>query len=145
MKCVFCGSTDNKVVDSRLLKDGSIRRRRQCLDCGMKFTTYESVDRSPLVVMNVFNEREPFKFEKLIESIKLASACRELKGKSCEDLAREIEKSLLSLRKQEVTTEEIVDIALPILKEVEPIIALVYYTQHTDCNDYNKIRIFINR
>ena len=145
MKCVFCGSTDNKVVDSRYLKDSSIRRRRKCLNCGMKFTTYETVEKSPLVVLNVFNEREPFKFEKLLESINTAAYCRDLVGKTSEEICSEIEKKLLALKKQEITTAEIVDVALPIIKEVEPMVALVYFAQHTDCQDYNKIRIFINR
>ena len=73
MKCIFCGHGDSKVVDSRYLKDTSIRRRRECLGCGKRFTTYETVESNPMVVTNVNNEREPFKIEKLTESIKYAT------------------------------------------------------------------------
>ena len=69
MRCIFCGHNDSKVVDSRYLKDTSIRRRRECLQCGKRFTTYETVETNPMVVTNVDNVREPFKFEKLLESI----------------------------------------------------------------------------
>ena len=68
MKCIFCGNIDSKVVDSRYLKDTSIRRRRECLVCGKRFTTYETVETNPMVVTNVDNIREPFKVEKLAES-----------------------------------------------------------------------------
>ena len=64
MKGIFCGNTDSKVVDSRYLKDTSIRRRRECLRCGKRFTTYETVETNPMVVTNVDNVREPFKTEK---------------------------------------------------------------------------------
>ena len=70
MRCIFCGNIDSKVVDSRYLKDSSIRRRRECLVCGKRFTTYETVETNPMIVTNVRNEREPFKTEKLMDSIK---------------------------------------------------------------------------
>ena len=70
MKCIFCGNLDSKVVDSRYLKDTSIRRRRECIRCGKRFTTYETVETNPMVVTNVDNVREPFKVDKLTESIK---------------------------------------------------------------------------
>ena len=67
MKCIFCGNSESKVVDSRYLKDSSIRRRRECLVCGKRFTTYETVETNPMVVTNADNMREPFKLEKLNE------------------------------------------------------------------------------
>ncbi|MBO5910133.1 MAG: hypothetical protein J6Q15_01345 [Clostridia bacterium] len=76
MKCVFCGGAESKVVDSRYLKDTSIRRRRECIKCGKRFTTYETVETNPMIVTNVFNEREPFKLEKLIESLKYSTYCQ---------------------------------------------------------------------
>ena len=86
MKCIFCGNNDSKVVDSRYLKDTSIRRRRECLQCGKRFTTYETVESSPMVVTNVDNEREPFKIEKLTESIKYAIYCTNI-DLSAEEIA----------------------------------------------------------
>lgn len=143
MKCVFCGSSDSKVVDSRYLKDTAIRRRRECVNCGKRFTTYETVETNPMIVTNVHNEREPFKLEKLIESLKYATYCRD--GVDVEILARNIEKSLLMLNSQEISTKEIVDISINALMEYDTISALVYYTQHTDCNSFDAVRQFINR
>ncbi len=142
MKCVFCGCSESKVVDSRYLKDTSIRRRRECIECGKRFTTYETVETNPMVVTNVFNEREPFKIEKLIESLKYATYCREVED--IEDIADNIEKALLKLNRQEITTSDIVEVAISKLIEHDTISALVYHTQHTDCHSFEDVYKFIN-
>lgn len=142
MKCVFCGCKDNKVVDSRYLKDTAIRRRRECINCGKRFTTYETVETNPMVVTNVLNEREPFKIEKLIESLRYATYCQDVSD--IEVLAENIEQALLMLNRQEITTNEIVEVAIDKLMEVDTVSALVYYTQHTDCDSFDEVRGFIN-
>ena len=143
MKCVFCGCKDNRVVDSRYLKDTAIRRRRECINCGKRFTTYETVETNPMVVTNVLNEREPFKIEKLIESLRYATYCQDVSD--IEVLAENIEQALLMLNRQEITTNEIVEVAIDKLMEVDTVSALVYYTQHTDCDSFDEVRGFINR
>ena len=142
MKCVFCGCKDNKVVDSRYLKDTAIRRRRECINCGKRFTTYETVETSPMIVTNVLNEREPFKIDKLIESLKYATYCQNVSD--IQELADSIERDLLMLNSQEITTKDIVEIAIEKISEVDNISALVYYTQHTDCSNFEDVRKFIN-
>lgn len=144
MKCIFCGHNDSKVVDSRYLKDTSIRRRRECLVCGKRFTTYETVEANPMVVTNVENEREPFKIEKLIASIKHAIYCADV-ALSAEDIANKIEARLLKLQQQEISTANIVTIALEVLMELNSMACLVYYTQHTSCSTFDDVRSFINR
>lgn len=144
MRCIFCGNSDSKVVDSRYLKDTSIRRRRECLSCGKRFTTYETVESNPMVVTNVLNEREPFKVEKLTESIKYATYCKDL-SVPVDEIVLHIEARLLKLQKQEISTKDIVDVALDVLMEVNSVACLVYYTQHTDCNNFDGVRRFINR
>ena len=144
MRCIFCNNTDSKVVDSRYLKDTSIRRRRECLRCGKRFTTYETVETNPMVVTNADNMREPFKIEKLIESIKYATYCADVE-KTAEEIAEHIEQRLLKLEQQEITTKQIVDVALDELMLVNSMACLVYYTQHTSCSNFNDIRMFINR
>ena len=144
MKCIFCGHGDSKVVDSRYLKDTSIRRRRECLGCGKRFTTYETVESNPMVVTNVNNEREPFKIEKLTESIKYATYCADL-AMPAEEIVENIESRLLKLQQQEITTKDIVIVALEVLMEVNSMACLVYYTQHTDCTNFDDVRKFINR
>ena len=144
MRCIFCGNNDSKVVDSRYLKDTSIRRRRECLRCGKRFTTYETVETNPMVVTNADNMREPFKIEKLVESINYATYCTEIPEQAVE-IASKIESKLLMLQKQEITTKDIVDVALEVLMEVNAMACLVYYTQHTDCYNFDGIRRFINK
>ena len=144
MKCIFCGHNDSKVVDSRYLKDTSIRRRRECLVCGKRFTTYETVETNPMVVTNVENVREPFKIEKLVESIKYATYCADV-TLSVEEIASSIESKLLKLQQQEIKTSDIVSVALEVLMEVSSMACLVYYTQHTSCATFDDIRRFINR
>ena len=143
MKCVFCNCSESKVVDSRYLKDTAIRRRRECIKCGKRFTTYETVETNPLVVTNVLNEREPFKIEKLIESLQYASYCKN--AIDINELADAIEKSLLALNSQEITTTDIARVTIDKLMELDTIVALVYYTQHTDCNNFEDVRNFIGR
>ena len=144
MKCIFCGNKDSKVVDSRYLKDTSIRRRRECLVCGKRFTTYECVESNPMIVTNADNMREPFKIEKLTESIEYATYCENL-SISVQDIVEKIETNLLNMLKQEITTSEIIACALDVLMEVNSMACLVYYTQHTNCNTFDAVRMFINR
>ncbi|MBR2970158.1 MAG: transcriptional repressor NrdR [Clostridia bacterium] len=144
MKCIFCGNQESKVVDSRYLKDTSIRRRRECLGCGKRFTTYETVETNPMVVTNVDNVREPFKREKLLESIEYATYCVDL-SVELDKIVDSIENKLLMLQKQEISTKDIVTIALDLLMEVSSMGALVYFTQHTECATFDDIRRFINR
>ncbi len=144
MRCIFCGNSESKVVDSRYLKDSSIRRRRECIKCGKRFTTYETIENNPMVVTNVNNEREPFKIEKLAESISYCCYCQDCEM-SVNEIARTIEIKLIALGKQEITTKDIVKLALEVLIEINAIACLVYYTQHTDCDSFDGIRRFINR
>lgn len=144
MRCIFCGHGDSKVVDSRYLKDTSIRRRRECLSCGKRFTTYETVESNPMVVTNVDNMREPFKIEKLVESVKYAIYCTEIEL-SAEEIAQKIEANLLKMQKQEISTKDIVAVALDVLMEMDAMACLVYFTQHTDCSNFDGVRRFVNR
>lgn len=144
MRCIFCGNSESKVVDSRYLKDTSIRRRRECLVCGKRFTTYETVEANPMVVTNVDNVREPFKIEKLVESISHAIYCTNV-SETAEQIAGRIETKLFALQQQEITTKDIVKVALDVLFEVNAMACLVYYTQHTDCETFDDVRRFLNR
>lgn len=144
MRCIFCGNSESKVVDSRYLKDTTIRRRRECIKCGKRFTTYETAEVNPMIVTNVDNVREPFKMEKLTESINYAIYCQDV-NLSAEEIASKAESKLLALQQQEITTKQIVAVVLDILMEISALSCLVYYTQHTDCATFDDVRRFINR
>ena len=143
MKCIFCGNSESKVVDSRYLKDTSIRRRRECLTCGKRFTTYETAETNPMVVTNADNMREPFKLSKLTESIMYATYCTNVEEIS--EIVQAIEKRLLAMQQQEISTKDIVKVALEVLMEINSMACLVYFTQHTDCQTFDDVRRFINR
>ena len=112
--------------------------------CGKRFTTYETVETNPMVVTNVDNMREPFKIEKLTESIKFATYCVDL-SVTVEEIVNKIESQLLKLQKQEISTKDIVSVALSVLMEVSSMACLVYFTQHTECETFDDVRRFINR
>ena len=144
MRCIFCGNNESKVVDSRYLKNTSIRRRRECVRCSKRFTTYETIETSPMVVTNVDNVREPFKLDKLTESIKYATFCTEIEGQ-VDEIVENIETRLIRLQQQEITTKDIVSVALDELMQRSAMACLVYYTQHTSCLTFDDVRRFINR
>lgn len=144
MKCIFCGCNDSKVIDSRNVNDTAVRRRRQCLNCKKRYTTYEMLEANPMMVTNVFNEREAFRLEKLIESLEYAFYCTEFNSMSeIGELALKIEKDLLALNKQEINTSEIVEVVSRNIKEIDELAYLVYYVQHTDCKSLSDVRSLI--
>jgi len=130
-------------VDSRYLKDTSIRRRRECLNCGKRFTTYETAETNPMVVTNADNVREPFKTEKLTESIVYATYCTDVTNVA--EIVEEIEKKLFAIQQQEISTADIVNVALEVLFANSSMAGLVYYTQHTNCQTFDDVRMYINR
>ena len=106
MRCPGCGSFDDKVVDSRQADDGgAIRRRRECLGCGRRYTTFERVEEAPLVVVKRSGEREPFDMPKLVAGV-AAAAKNRLTDEQVAVLGAEIEEEA-RLTGPEVTTQEI--------------------------------------
>ena len=106
MKCPFCGHEEDKVVDSRAAQDGrAVRRRRECLNCKERFTTYEYIENVTLTVIKSDDRREPFDRQKLIHGIKLACNKRPVSAKKVEAIVDEIEARLQELSKSEVTSK----------------------------------------
>ena len=142
MKCVFCGSENSRVIDSRSLKDGSIRRRRECENCHKRFSSYETIERNPMVVIDVEGVRTPFEFGKLLESINYATYCRGISQTDMIDLTHEIERRLFALEKQEIPTLEIVSVASQAISELDEVSAFVYHIQHNDINNILDVKRF---
>lgn len=106
MKCPFCQSLDSRVVDSRLIEDGrSIRRRRECLECRERFTTYERYSETPLMVIKKGRRREPFSREKLVRGISRACNKRGVELQVIEKMAEEIEKEIRRVSNSEVSSD----------------------------------------
>src|SRR3954470_10953010 len=95
VRCVACASVDDKVVDSRLAEDGAaIRRRRECLECGRRFTTFERVEEAPLVVVKRSGQREPFDRAKVVAGLRAACKNRPIADERLETLGIEVEEAL---------------------------------------------------
>jgi transcriptional repressor NrdR len=106
VRCPVCSSLDDKVVDSRQADDGgAIRRRRECLGCGRRFTTFERIEEAPLVVVKRSGEREPFEMAKLVSGV-AAAAKNRLTDEQVDAVAAEVEEEA-RLSGPEVTTQEI--------------------------------------
>ncbi|MGH9043416.1 MAG: transcriptional regulator NrdR [Acidimicrobiales bacterium] len=92
MRCPWCSSDDDRVVDSRVADEGaSIRRRRECLSCGRRFTTFERVDELPLWVVKRSGDREPFDRSKIVAGVRAATKNRPVTEKAMEELAQQVE------------------------------------------------------
>ena len=122
MKCVYCGSLDSKVIDSRISDDGSsIRRRRECLACGRRFTTYETVERIPVFVIKKGGNRELFDTNKLRSGIMKACEKRPVPYESIDKLVNEIEKTVYNLGANEISSDKIGDEVMKGLKELDQV------------------------
>ncbi|HBQ64767.1 MAG TPA: transcriptional regulator NrdR [Clostridiales bacterium] len=137
MKCPYCGTTDHKVIDSRPAEEGlAIRRRRECPSCGGRFTTYEKIEKIPLMVIKKDNSREPFDRDKLLKG--LLKAC-EKRPVDVEALAIEIENTLSNSLKAEVNSAEVGDMVMERLKKLDEIAYVRFasvYRQFKDVDSF---------
>ena len=97
MKCPYCGKENTRVIDSRPTDDSSIRRRRQCDECGKRFTTYEKVETLPLIVVKKDNNREPYDREKIVSGIVRSSNKRPKSMKQINDMKDDIEGQIFNI------------------------------------------------
>ena len=118
MRCPFCSHEDSKVVDSRNAGDG-IRRRRQCLDCGSRFTTYERAQATNLLVIKKDGRREEFSREKLASGIRKACTKRPVSQDTIEEVVDNIEAQLNQLGRGEVATTTIGDMVMERLHQLD--------------------------
>ena len=118
MKCPYCGAEESKVIDSRPTEDNErIRRRRECLNCHMRFTTYEVVETVPLVVIKKDNSREPFDRQKLFNAMLRACAKRPVSYETLERAVSSIEQSLFSSYDREIPSVRIGELTMEELKK----------------------------
>ena len=122
MKCPFCGYSESKVIDSRPAEEGTtIRRRRECLSCQRRFTTYEIVERMPLVVIKRDGSRQSFDKMKLINGMLRACEKRPVSLNQLEQIADEIEQELQSGLEREISTVNIGEMVMSRLKDVDEV------------------------
>lgn len=141
MKCPECGFEDSKVIDSRPT-DGKIRRRRECLSCKCRFTTYEVIENIPLVVVKKDRSIEPFDSQKLIERLLRATVKRPVSLETIENMVEEIESELKNNFQREVTSEKIGEMVLKKLKDIDHVAYIRFasvYRDFTDADSFIRI------
>ncbi len=138
MKCPFCGYTESKVIDSRPAEEGStIRRRRECLECRKRFTTYEIIERMPLVVVKRDGSRQGFDKVKLINGMVRACEKRPVPLKKLEQIADEIELELQGNLDREINTVEIGEMVMDRLKNVDEVAYVRFASVYRSFKDIN--------
>lgn len=122
MRCRNCGHPDTKVLESRESQGGAIiRRRRECLECSWRMTTFERAEDAPLYVLKRSSEREMFSADKLRRSIDLAFRKRRFDPEQIEGVVRRVEASVRESGEREVTTEQIGEAVLALLRDIDPV------------------------
>lgn len=142
MKCPFCGYEESKVVDSRPTDEGErIRRRRECLKCGKRFTTYEVMEYLPIIVIKKDKSREVFDRQKLITGLMRASEKRPVSIETIEGLVDDIEATIQNSLEREVSSEKIGELVMDKLKDVDEVAYVRFasvYRQFRDINTFMK-------
>lgn len=140
MKCPFCGDLDSKVVDSRPTDVGtSIRRRRECIHCGKRFTTYETIESLPLVVIKKDGSRQTFDRTKLLGSMLRACDKRSVTLEQLENIATEIEQQLLNSLEREIPSTRLGELTMEHLRTVDEVAYVRFasvYRQFTDVSTF---------
>ena len=138
MKCPFCGYSDSKVIDSRPAEEGAtIRRRRECLACQKRFTTYEIVERLPLVVVKRDGSRQSFDKVKLINGMVRACEKRPVPLQTLEGIADDIGQELQSGLEREVNTVQIGEMVMSRLKDVDEVAYVRFASVYRSFKDIN--------
>ncbi len=139
MNCPFCGYHDSKVIDSRNVNDG-IRRRRQCLGCNSRFTTYERLQSTSLFVIKKDQRREEFNKDKLLAGIHKACEKRPLPTGTVDKLADDIEAELYQLGKVEIPSAVIGDMVMERLKKLDYIAYIRFASVYRDFTDITTLK-----
>ncbi len=140
MKCIFCGGLDSKVVDSRLSEDGTtIRRRRECLNCGKRYTTYEKVEFAPVLVIKNSGNRQAFDSAKIKAGIMKACEKRPVPMVKIEKIVSDIEKVIHNSFAQEITSKRIGEMVMEALKDVDEVAYVRFASVHREFKDINTL------
>ena len=146
MKCPFCGYKESKVVDSRPAEEGSsIRRRRECLSCGKRFTTYETVESMPMVVVKRDGSRQTFDRRKLVKGMLRACEKRPVSLAQLEKISEEIEQELQNSLEREISTEHVGELVMDKLKAVDEVAYVRFASVYRQFKDINTFMRELNK
>lgn len=140
MKCLFCGGLESKVIDSRLSEDGcSIRRRRECLVCSKRYTTYEKVESTPILVVKSNGNRQIFDTAKVKAGILKACEKRPVPIAEIEKLVCSIEKQINNSLLQEISSNKIGEMVMQGLKDLDDVAYVRFASVHREFKDINTL------
>ena len=146
MKCPYCGEQDSKVVDSRHSEDGqSIRRRRECLSCQKRFTTYETVESLPMIVIKRDNSRQSFDRNKILNGMLRACEKRPVPMADLELAVDEIEQSIQNSLDREVSTAKIGELVMERLKPLDEVAYVRFASVYRQFKDINSFMRELNK
>lgn len=136
MRCINCNCIESKVIDSRLNEDGtSIRRRRECINCGKRFTTYETIEMTPVYVIKKSGNRQAFSASKLKAGILKACEKRPVPIAKIDELVHNIERKVANSLDQEVTSNYIGDLVMEGLKDIDDVAYVRFAAVHRQFKD----------
>ena len=139
MKCPSCGHLEDKVIDSRSAKEGqAIRRRRECLKCQRRFTTYETVEMTPLLVVKKDGRREPFSREKILNGLLRACEKRPIPAEKLHAIVDTLEGDLLRLGNEEVASSEIGERVMAALHQLDEVAYVRFASVYRHFKDLNQ-------
>jgi transcriptional repressor NrdR len=139
MRCPFCGHDETKVIDSRVSESQeAIRRRRECLGCEQRFTTYERVEEMPLMVLKKDGHREPFDRGKLMRGLIVATVKRNVTTQELEALIDGVEAELHNSFRYEITAKQLGDLVLARLKDLDRVAYIRFASVYKDFQDLDE-------
>jgi transcriptional repressor NrdR len=140
MKCPYCAHEESKVLDSRPVEDGAaIRRRRECLRCSRRFTTYERMDHVPVMVVKRDGRREPFDRSKIMKGIVLACGKRPVSMEDLERLVTEVEREVLNRGEHEVSSLQIGALVMDRLRRLDDVAYVRFASEHRRFRDVDML------
>ncbi len=140
MKCQYCGSVRSKVIDSRQNEDGTqIRRRRECEDCGKRFTTYEVIESTPIYVIKKDGSRQAFDEKKIKAGLIKSCEKRPISINAIDKLVSDIQKQVMNTLEQEVTSDYIGDLVMEGLKQLDEVAYVRYASVHRQFKDIDTL------
>ena len=145
MKCIYCGNEESKVIDSRSVEESnSIKRRRECLKCGKRFTTFETIEVTPVLVVKNNGEREAFSSEKKKNGIIKSCEKRPVSMKDIDRLVAEIEKKVYNSLQEEISSKQIGEYVMEGLKELDEVSYVRFASVYKQFKDISTFFEFIN-
>jgi transcriptional repressor NrdR len=149
MLCPYCGSKEDRVLDSRESPDGAlIRRRRECKACGRRYTTHEQIERSALYVVKRGGRREPFDREKVLRGLRLACTGRPIGPETLEEIVADVERMLYNRLEREVPALDVGELVMEKLRSLDQVAYVRFasvYRQFEDAQEFRKIADALKR